>query len=480
MLAAGADEVAEAGQRDRADSRSHSSSEQAPRLLVGVAARPRDRRRGGRAGPRARGSAASSRSSTLSGVEARLRQARASSCSAVLGPLAERRGRAGEVDAGAASLHAEERQDVRSPGLGGRRRRRIERIGGREPSVQRVPRCSSSQLAREDPVARPPEPFELARGERARRVSARTGSCTSAAMLPALEQLEPRTDRHAAEAAGSSTVPPPSVVRSRRTTWSPRAATTGEESRSCAKRSPRGRRGRSARRSRGGRAAALPSADVGELLEDDVEPVADRIGTRLDERIAATELAPLDPRQRDRDPLAGLGPLDGRVVHLDAPHAHIEAGRFGAQGVALADRARPEGPRDDGPDPPQREDAVDEEPRRAVRSAAARPPPQPRRGAARSSSRPAPVFALVTTTWAPGTSSRASSTTSSTSLWLDGVHLRHRDDAHARCRAAAGRPGARGSAGGRPRPRRRRAGRGRCRSRPRPCCGRSARARGRR
>ena len=106
-------------------------------------------------------------------------------------------------------------------------------------------------------------------------------------------------------------------------------------------------------------------ADRLELLELDVEAVADGIGAGLDERVAALERAALDPGQRERDPLSGLGALDRLVVHLDASHAHVDAGRLGAQLVALADRARPERARDDGADAVQREDAVDVEPRRA-------------------------------------------------------------------------------------------------------------------
>ena len=44
----------------------------------------------------------------------------------------------------------------------------------------------------------------------------------------------------------------------------------------------------------------------------------------LDEHVAARELAPLDRREVHGDPLARLGALDGRVVHLHASaHAHL-------------------------------------------------------------------------------------------------------------------------------------------------------------
>ena len=70
------------------------------------------------------------------------------------------------------------------------------------------------------------------------------------------------------------------------------------------------------------------------------------------------------PGSATRDPLSRLRALDRLVVHLDAAHAHVAAGRLHAQLVALADRARPERAGDDGADAAQREDAVDVEPRR--------------------------------------------------------------------------------------------------------------------
>ena len=96
-----------------------------------------------------------------------------------------------------------------------------------------------------------------------------------------------------------------------------------------------------------------------QLGELHVEPVAERIGAGLDERIAALEDMALDARDRERDALAGFGALDRLVVDLHAPNANIGAGRLGPQLVALRDRARPERSRHDRPDPVQREDAVD-------------------------------------------------------------------------------------------------------------------------
>jgi hypothetical protein len=74
-----------------------------------------------------------------------------------------------------------------------------------------------------------------------------------------------------------------------------------------------------------------------ELVEDHVEAVGERIGAGSDEGMAAAELSAFDSRQRDGDALARVGALNGAVVHLHAPHADLEPGRFGAQGVALAD-----------------------------------------------------------------------------------------------------------------------------------------------
>ena len=100
-------------------------------------------------------------------------------------------------------------------------------------------------------------------------------------------------------------------------------------------------------------------------------------------------------------------------MHLHRADANVPSARLDAKLVALADRARPERPGDDGADAAQREDAVDVEPRRSRRRAGDPAPSAARASASRSSSRPAPVFALTATTSAPGTSSRASSSASS-------------------------------------------------------------------
>ena len=208
--------------------------------------------------------------------------------------------------------------------------------------------------------------------------------------------------------AGSSTVPPPTVVSVRRTTRSPRAATT-------ALLEPELRVLAVANDARRHRVRPDVHGDRGghrrELRQPDVEPVRRREVAGRDEHVAAREVAPLELGQVDRDALARVGVLDRRVVHLHRAHAHRASRRLDAQLVAGGDRARPERPGRDGADAAQREDAVDvaAASRRRHRARA----PAARASAARSSSRPAPVFADTATTSAPGTSSRASSAASS-------------------------------------------------------------------
>ena len=76
-----------------------------------------------------------------------------------------------------------------------------------------------------------------------------------------------------------------------------------------------------------------------ELLEHDVEAPRHRVVARLDERLAAPQPRPLDARQVDRDPLAGLCPQDVEVVHLHAACTRTQARRLDPQLVAGRDRA---------------------------------------------------------------------------------------------------------------------------------------------
>src|SRR6476646_3747428 len=103
-----------------------------------------------------------------------------------------------------------------------------------------------------------------------------------------------------------------------------------------------------------------------ELLEFDVEPVARVVGAPLDEDVSPSDLTTLDAGEGDGHPLSGLGSLDLTVVHLHASNSHIASLRLDAQHVAAADSPGPERAGCDGADPPQREHAVDVQPRRRV------------------------------------------------------------------------------------------------------------------
>ena len=106
--------------------------------------------------------------------------------------------------------------------------------------------------------------------------------------------------------------------------------------------------------------------DRRDLLERDVEPIRRRIPTRLDERISPCDVAPIDAGKAHRDALARLGSLDVAVVHLDAPHSDVAAGRLEPQLISCSDRARPERSRNDRAEAGNGERAIDVEPRRAV------------------------------------------------------------------------------------------------------------------
>ena len=77
--------------------------------------------------------------------------------------------------------------------------------------------------------------------------------------------------------------------------------------------------------------------DRHDLLEDDVEPVRDRIRARRDERLSPADFAPLDPGQAHRDPLTRLRALDVAVVHLHAADPHVAARRLEPQPVSGCD-----------------------------------------------------------------------------------------------------------------------------------------------
>jgi hypothetical protein len=102
-----------------------------------------------------------------------------------------------------------------------------------------------------------------------------------------------------------------------------------------------------------------------ELVEFDVEAVADRIGIGGDERVAPAQMVAFETRQRDGDALPGLRALGGLVMHLDAANANLDAAGLGNEHVAHADGAGPQRSGGDGSDSAQAEHAVDEQARRA-------------------------------------------------------------------------------------------------------------------
>ncbi len=61
---------------------------------------------------------------------------------------------------------------------------------------------------------------------------------------------------------------------------------------------------------------------------------------RLDEHVAAAQVAPFEAVQVDGDALPRLGALDGLVVHLDGADAHRPPRGLEPQLVARGDRSR--------------------------------------------------------------------------------------------------------------------------------------------
>ena len=109
-----------------------------------------------------------------------------------------------------------------------------------------------------------------------------------------------------------------------------------------------------------------PSAIGSQLLERHLEAVRAREGALRDERVAAREVAPLEPRQADRDTLPRLSARDGRVVHLHGADPNVASRRLQAKPVAVGDRPRPERAGRDRADAAEREHPVDVEAGRIV------------------------------------------------------------------------------------------------------------------
>ena len=110
--------------------------------------------------------------------------------------------------------------------------------------------------------------------------------------------------------------------------------------------------------------------DRGDLLERNVEPIRRRIPARLDECFSPCDIAPIDSGKAHRDALARLRPPDVAVVHLDAPHSDVAAGRLEPELISCADRARPERSGHDRAEARDGKRAIDIEPGGAVRAPA--------------------------------------------------------------------------------------------------------------
>ena len=203
---------------------------------------------------------------------------------------------------------AEQRQDGRRPGLGGssspsgmpgssggsRARRAARATVGAQLLEPRRARRTSRRRARR--AARPararrgeqPAGLQLLAGDR--RVD---GRADDRLRVAALEQLEPR----GVEAARRRRVEHDAAADGRLGAQDDAVAAGGDDrlaSRSCAKRPLAHDAGRDVARAEVDR-DARPATRL-ELLERDVEPVADRIGAGLDERVAAPQLRALDAR----------------------------------------------------------------------------------------------------------------------------------------------------------------------------------------
>ena len=199
--------------------------------------------------------------------------------------------------------------------------------------------------------------------------SAGTGAWTSGAEVAPLEQLEAARRTHAAAAPGRAPCRRRASLRAQHDA----VAACGDDLR----REPQLRLALAHPNDAGG-VLGRPVVDVDagavgdrlELVERDVQPVADGVGARLDERVAAPQAAALEPGERR--PRRAARPRrarpDGRAPGRCARAPRRRRARA-REHVALADRARPERAGRDGADPAQREDAVDVEPRRLRRRA---------------------------------------------------------------------------------------------------------------
>ena len=65
--------------------------------------------------------------------------------------------------------------------------------------------------------------------------------------------------------------------------------------------------------------------DLLQLVQQDIEPVAHRVGPGGDHHVSSGQVRPLDAREAERDPLSGDGSFHALVVHLHGADTYIKA-----------------------------------------------------------------------------------------------------------------------------------------------------------
>ena len=216
---------ARSGPRPRARRRAPRAPARTPRP------RPRSRRRRGRAGPAPRGSGRAPRRRPCTGSSP-------SSASSARGRLRARAELGASRPGGRASRRAARARGAARPsaahGSGGGA---MPGSSGSAPASARVELRAQlvEPRAREDPAA---GALDAGRARRDARATPRAPARARSPRSRRARRAPCARRSRAAAAPGRSRVPPPTVVSARSTTRSPRAATTGSASRSCAKRSP--------------------------------------------------------------------------------------------------------------------------------------------------------------------------------------------------------------------------------------------------
>jgi hypothetical protein len=62
-----------------------------------------------------------------------------------------------------------------------------------------------------------------------------------------------------------------------------------------------------------------------QLVQQNIEPVADGVGPGSYHHVSSGQVRPLDAREAQRDPLAGDGSFHALVVHLHGADTYIKA-----------------------------------------------------------------------------------------------------------------------------------------------------------